>query len=133
MFYFFFIFILLDYKTYQVREVDCLEVYRLLKSKSHKWNKIGRGLGVDFGVRNSLKKKELDDEGKLEEVLYKWTESRCSEVSYDHLIEVLKELRFNDVVEMVKSFETNDDGLDISFKNATKTKSRCCSCFHSTD
>ena len=60
---------------------------------------------MNFDKRTSLRNDgSRDDEGKLEAVLEEWIESRCSEVSYDHLIKVLKELSLNKFAEKVKSF-----------------------------
>ena len=109
VFYFFYLFIVLEYKTYQVREVKLLEVHCLLKLKSYKWQDIGRGLKVDFGKRTGFGQDVTrNNEDKLEVVLNEWIQSQCSEVSYNHLIEVLQELSLNDVAEKVKSFRPNE-------------------------
>ena len=82
------------------------DVFKLLKHKSYNWQSIGQSLMTPFDHRQSLERKGtmMSDQDKLEDVLNQWIQTRCSEVSWRHFIEVLKELKFNDVVEDVKSF-----------------------------
>ena len=75
-----------------------------MKSISCKWNAIGRALGLSLSVRKSITKPGLQqtDEDKLKEVLDKWIESQCSDVTWDHLI--------HDVLEVdLKNHELADD------------------------
>ncbi len=78
-----------------------------MKSISCEWNAIGRALGLSNTIRKSLTKTGLQqtDEDKLEEVLDKWIESQCSDVTWDHLIHVLEErLKNRQLADDVKQY-----------------------------
>lgn len=81
-------------------------MYQLLKKKSCNWDNIGRELGVNFAFREQLQKEGslTTPESKLEAVIAKWIESKCSEVSWNRIITMLKELEFNDSVEDVNKY-----------------------------
>ena len=72
---------------------------------------------MDFGFREGLLRDRVSstNDNKLEAVLNKWIETRCSEVSWDNLIQVLTELQFIDIVRDVRSFLQRDTGI----KNTT--------------
>lgn len=80
------------------------EVFKLLRCKSTAWQDIGRELDLDYCDREQILKniQKPKDEDKLEDVLYKWIESECSEVSWDNLYKVLKELKLNDVAQKLQ-------------------------------
>ena len=78
-----------------------------MKSISCDWNAIGRELGLNNTIRKSLTKTGLQqtDEDKLEDVLDKWIESQCSDVTWDHLIHVLEErLKKRQLADVVKRY-----------------------------
>ncbi len=80
------------------------EVYCILKGKSANWYAIGEALGVSYNDRQGL----LHDvtttkEGKLETVLNLWIQEQCSEVSWNHLYDIIKnELHYNDTALEIK-------------------------------
>ena len=62
---------------------------------------------MEFSFRKSQEKMGMmrTDEQKLEAVLEKWIQSRCSEVSWDHLIKVLEtDLEFRQLADDVKQY-----------------------------
>ena len=81
-------------------------IFDCLKSYSHEWDTIGRGLEVKYSFRQSQEKLGImrTDEQKLEAVLDKWIQSSCSEVSWDHLIKVLEKLEFCQLADNVKQY-----------------------------
>ena len=95
----------------QNREVKLKEVFDLLKDKSNKWNDIGQTLDVPYNFREGLRS-EATGQNKLEEVLHKWIESKCSNVTWDHLLNVLEKLELRDSVGKVKTYLYNDDHHD---------------------
>ena len=82
------------------------DVHRLLVPKSHEWYRTARYLGVDFSFREGLLRDGglKTNDNKLEDVLNNWIETRCSEVSWGNLIQVLTELELIDIVREVRSF-----------------------------
>lgn len=83
------------------------DVFKLLKKKSSDWNDIGRELNVSKNYRKGLEREGPmnTNEDKLECILEKWLESECSEVSWKHLIEVLRdELEWKDTAKEVEEF-----------------------------
>ena len=87
-----------------VSKVDVADAYRLLKRSSLEWNSFGRELGVDWDFREGLRKESTSNAEKLERVLAKWSESHCSEVSWNTIIEMLEELEFVDMAKDVKMY-----------------------------
>ena len=84
----------------RIKPPKTLDVFNLLKQKAHKWSEIGRDLCVGYDYRQALLKRTMNenDEHRLEDILHKWIESQCSEVSWKNLIGVLKGLKLNDAV-----------------------------------
>ena len=89
-----------------IAAIDFLNVFKILKKKSLEWDSIGRELGISFDFREQLRKEgaTCTTENKLERVIAKWIESRCSEVSWQKIKEVLRELKFIDTLQEVSSF-----------------------------
>ena len=89
------------------------DVFRLLEQRSHDWRKIGRGLNVKYDFCQNLLEQGVmtSNEDKLKAVLNNWIEARCSEVSWDNLIQVLTELELNGVVYDVRSFLRTETGI----------------------
>ena len=84
------------------KPVQVNHVHRQLKGKSTNWFEIGRELGISLNDRENLRKRiDLSNEARLEMVLLKWKESRCSEVSWDTIIDVLRRLELNSVASNV--------------------------------
>ena len=96
--------------TVQKSKPDLEDVLDQLKQQSNKWNEIGGGLRVGFDFRQC----QLRDgamttaQQKLEAVLNKWIESKCSEVSWNHLIQVLIDIELGGVADEVKSYLQTD-------------------------
>ncbi len=74
-----------------ITPLDLPTVFRQLNTNSSQWNAIGRALGVSKDFRDGLEMEKRSNEDKLEDVLNKWIESQCSDVTWDHLIKVLEE------------------------------------------
>ena len=69
---------------------------------------------MDYSYRESLVRQgvQKSDEDKLEAVLHKWIVSRCSEVSWDNLIQVLMEVELIDTAKEVRSYlQTNPEAI----------------------
>ena len=89
---------------------DLEDVYNLLKQKSSKWDEIGGGLEVCYNFCQCQLKEGImtSAQQKLEAVLNKWLESECSEVSWNHLIQVLIDMELVDVAEKVRRYLRTD-------------------------
>ena len=93
-----------------VTKVDVADAYRFLKRRSVEWDSFGRELGVDWDFREGLRQEggTTSNNNKLERVLVKWSQSHCSEVSWDTIIEMLEELEFVDMAKEVKDYLLNN-------------------------
>ncbi len=100
-------------------------VHGLLKEKSSKWDEIGEALGISLNDRQIIRKD--DNCIKLETVLSKWIESKCSEVTWSHLIKTLKELKLCDLVDKVRKYLYDDNHQDGS----TSTDGKFCNAYNS--
>ena len=97
-----------------VSKVDVADAHRLLKNKTTEWDSFGRELGIDLDFREGLRKEGCtsSNDNKLERVLAKWSESHCSEVSWNTIIDMLEELKFVDMAKDVKDYLLNNpDGV----------------------
>ena len=84
-------------------------MYRQLRGDSTEWNAIGRELGVSHNDREKLRKRiELSDDDRLEMVLIKWKKSECTDVSWDTIIDMLKDLKLNNVAREVTQYLLTD-------------------------
>ena len=77
------------------------DVFNLLRDKSYNWDAIGSEFTVPFGYRTGLAREGVmsTDESKLEHVIMKWVESKCSDVTWNKVIEILRKLQYNDLIE----------------------------------
>ena len=81
-----------------------------LNSISYDWDNIALHLKVPFGFRQQLKKDPMDNDRKLVQVIHKWYQSACSEVSWNKIIEVLEHLNYTKTVcEIENDLLTNSD------------------------
>lgn len=87
------------------------DAFHLLRDKSSHWHDIGRDLEVSINYRKSLRTLTESDDVKLEDILNRWLESECSEVSWNHLIEVLEELKFRDIIHDIQKFLGTDKAI----------------------
>ena len=94
--------------TVQKCKPDLKDVHNLLKQKSSKWDEIGGGLEVCYNFRQCQESLTTSAQQKLEAVLNKWIESECSEVSWNHLTQVLKDMGLVDVAEKVRRYLQTD-------------------------
>ncbi len=84
-------------------------MYRQLRGDSTKWNAIARGLGISHNYREELRKRiELSNQDRLEMVLINWKESQCSDVSWDTIIDMLRDLKLNNVAREVIQYLLTD-------------------------
>ena len=97
---------------------DVRNVLQLLRSKSHDWKEIGRCLGVPVPYMGRLNGSE---DSKLERVLLKWVESEYSEVSWNTIIEVLKDLEHMNTARVVEEYLTSHDGRRRSLEGTVYT------------
>ena len=80
-------------------------VYQPLKHISGEWYAIGRELEVDWNYREELKRDTgLTNNDRLEAVLHKWSQSECSSVTWDTIIEMLEGIDRRNVVRTVKDY-----------------------------
>ena len=88
-----------------VQKVQIHHVYRQLRKASSCWNAFGRELGLSVNYRDELRRdSSLSNDDRLEKVLCKWSESECSEVSWDTILKMLKELEFIKMAKEVKEY-----------------------------
>ena len=81
---------------------DLSALNALLKPIVPQWSQLGVGLGVSYSYLQSLRMSNNSIEDKLTDMIYKWIQSRCSSVTWEHLIEVLKSLDHHTVAEKVQ-------------------------------
>ena len=76
-------------------------MFNLLRNKSCNWDDIGREFAVPHADRKGLAREDVmsTDRGKLEDVIMKWVESKCSDVTWNKVIEILRKLQYNDLIE----------------------------------
>ena len=93
-----------------VGKPDLEDVLNQLKRESCKWYEIGVSLKVDHDFCQCQLKKGImtSDLERLKAVLNKWIESECSEVSWNHLIQVLIDMELVDVAEKVRRYLQTD-------------------------
>ena len=93
---------------------DPFDVFKLLRDRAFRWEDIGRELEVPYGCREELRTEGVQSypESKLERVLVKWVESKCSDVTWSKVIQVLASLQFNDAMESAELFLKREDVLD---------------------
>ena len=93
-----------------VGKPDLEDVLNQLKPASCKWYEIGVSLKVNHDFRQCQLKKGImtSDLERLKAMLNKWIESECSEVSWNHLIQVLIDMELVDVAEKVKNYLRTD-------------------------
>ncbi len=86
---------------YIVNSVTLKDAFDRLKRVSHRWDDIGRELGVPFSFRKRLKKEGVmsTDEGKLEEVLDNWIESQSTPVAWETITDMLPNLGLNNMAD----------------------------------
>ena len=79
--------------------------FQFLRNVSARWDDIGNALKVDFNFReNLLRDQSLRPEQKLDHVLNNWRESQCSDVTWKHLLDVLKSLNLNTTATKMRMF-----------------------------
>ena len=93
-------------------------VYLHLKQVSSKWDDIGRELGVSLDFRKSLKQdcSITSDNARLESILDKWIQSKGNSVSWEALIEILKELQLVKIAQQIEAKLLVVEGI-ISLKH----------------
>ncbi len=87
-------------------------MYDLLQEKSSRWDDIGEALGISLNDRQIIGNNE--NWNKLEAVLNKWIESKCSEVTWSHLIKTLVKLELCALADKVKKHIHDDNHQDDS-------------------
>ena len=87
------------------------DAYAFLKKVSVQWNTIGAELNVSYDYRQQLFREGVmsTSEQKLEGVLNKWVESKCSEVTWKHFLDMLKSVELNRIAEEVREFLQKPD------------------------
>lgn len=90
------------------------DVFKLLKSKSTKWDEIARELCVDSKRREELRKDvSINSDKKLEEVLTTWIDSETTPVTWKTVIEKLdKELALKKMAKDVKKYLKRQDVVE---------------------
>ncbi len=84
-------------------------MYRQLKGDSTKWNTIARELGISHDYREELRmRNDLSNQDRLEMVLINWKETQCSDVSWDTIIDMLRDLKLNYVAREVIQYLLTD-------------------------
>ena len=90
------------------------DVFKLLKSKSTKWDDIARELRVDSKRREELRKDvSINSDKKLEEVLTTWIDSETTPVTWKTVIEKLdEELALKKMAKDVKKYLKRQDVVE---------------------
>ncbi len=89
------------------------DAFECLQDKSNSWDDIGRKLNVDLNKRKALRSNPaLEDDHRLEEVLYLWLEKGGNSSNWEQLIKALKEIKFNDSVFKIQQFLDKDDVIE---------------------
>ena len=83
-------------------------MFNLLRKQAYRWDDIGREFRVPYSDREELRREGVQScpENKLERVLWKWVESKCSDVTWRKVIEVFQLLELDDN-NVVKYLEEN--------------------------
>ena len=92
-----------------VDSVTLRSVYDCLQKVSHKWDDIGRELGVPLSYRKGLRMvgASSTNDGKLEEVLDKWIESKSTPVSWETVTDMLRKLDLNNIADEIQQWRQN--------------------------
>lgn len=68
-----------------------IDVLKILAPYDYKWSKIGESLNVKEGFLEGLRESYgRSDSEKLARILQSWIDTRCSDVSWNHIKEVLE-------------------------------------------
>ena len=89
---------------------ESIDVYRLLKKKSADWRAFRKELRLDDNYEEKLGRNcSLTDEDRLAKVLAKWIEKQPSPVTWNNILEVLKELELLNIAQKVKNYLQKED------------------------
>lgn len=96
---------------------DHPDVFKLLKPIAVEYDSIGREMGVSYGKREELKRQGVmtTSESKLEAIIHNWMETKCSEVSWKQLIQVLKECGFSNIARDVFNYLNNNPDAIVKY------------------
>ncbi len=80
---------------------------------SVQWNSIGAELNVNFDYRQQLFREGVmsTTEQKLEYVLNKWVETKCSDVTWENFLDMLKSVELNRIAGEVRDFLQQSDTI----------------------
>ena len=82
-----------------------LDLFHLIKCHSSRWDEFARELRVPSDKRQSLRQNiGLEDEGRLERVVMKWIESRCSPVTWQNIIHTLLSMELKTTAGSVQDY-----------------------------
>ena len=98
---------------------DLYDVFDVLRDKVHDWNSIGRELKISYEpFRKGLEMEGImmTNESKLEKVLNKWAETKCSPVTWLTVLKVLKILQYKDILESTQLLLKREDILNKYFQ-----------------
>ncbi len=92
-----------------VNSITLKGVYDCLQKVSHRWDDIGRELGVPLNYRKGLRMvgASSTNDGKLEEVLDKWIESKSTPVSWETFTDMLRKLDLNNIADEIQQWRQN--------------------------
>ena len=73
------------------KEPEITDVLNILAPYGNRWRNIGQSLNVEEGFLDGLLERHgMSDLERLAKVLQSWIETQCSEVSWNHIKEVLE-------------------------------------------
>ena len=91
------------------------DLFDLIKCHSSKWDEFARELRVPNDKRQSLRQDiSLEDEGRLERVVMKWIESRCSPVTWQNVIHTLLSMELKTTAGRVQDYLKHQQDINKS-------------------
>ena len=92
---------------------EFLDVYHLLKEKSADWNGFRRELWLDGNYGDTLARdRSLTDDDRLDKVLTKWIDTRSSPVTWNKILEMLRELELLNIADKVKTYLKKEEVIE---------------------
>ena len=90
----------------------------LLRDKQSDWYAIGEALKVSYDYRRGIRQQGVmtDNRNKLEDVLHKWEQSQCSDVTWRNVIDVFYKLKYKSELKNAKQFLEKEETIKEYFQ-----------------
>ena len=83
---------------------DTKDILNLLVNIEHKWENIGKELGVSESDLIAVFRDNNDDRARLSSVLTSWKESKSTPTTWETIIEVMENLKDNSTANKIRQF-----------------------------